>query len=227
MEHGLWACSQKPLQQRGAGDVPPTHLQSVARLLIPPQAKGISYRATFDLNLVSGFIFQARNWDLIYVPSPVLEIGGLIPDKPLVSGQGAAGWVYGAELWRLPQLQLWAVSQGNVPVVFGLVSGWLGPYPVLEEQHMAEKDHVRNVNLPLGFFCPLPQRGLQALSFGIHTGIYWGWDKEPALILHSGYGSFCVRLGLKSSRIGRHMPFFSAMACCFSQGWVLVKRHLS
>lgn len=35
--------------------------------------------------------------------------------------------------------------------MFGLVSGWLGPYPVLEEQHMAEKKQVRNVYL--GSFC--------------------------------------------------------------------------
>lgn len=77
---------------------------------------------------------------------------------------GAAGGVYGAELQRLQQLQLWAVLQGNVPVVFGLVSGWLGPYPVLEERHMAEKKQVRNVHQCLGSsrslrqgfrFCPL------------------------------------------------------------------------
>lgn len=48
-------------------------------------------------------------------------------------------------------------------MVFGLVSGWLGPYPVLEEQHMAEKKQVRNICQPLGpaplregfRFCPL------------------------------------------------------------------------
>lgn len=124
------------------------------------------------------FIFQARNWDLNFVPSALL--GGLIPNKPLVSGQRAPGWVCGAELQKLQWLQ------GSVPVVFGLVFGWLGPYPVLKEQHMAEKDQVRKVSLPLGSW-----RGLQALSFGLHTGIYWRLGKEPALILLSGCGSFC------------------------------------
>lgn len=63
--------------------------------------------------------------------------------------------MYGAELQKLQQLELWAGLWGNVPVVFGLVSGWLGPYPVLEEQHMAEKQQVRNVHQPLGPSCSL------------------------------------------------------------------------
>lgn len=78
------------------------------------------------------------------------------------------------------------MAMGSVPVVFGLAFGWLGPYPVLEEQHMAEKDQVRKVNPPLG-----SSRGLQTLSFGIHVDIYWSLGKELALILLSGCGSFC------------------------------------
>lgn len=78
-------------------------------------------------------------------------------------------------------------------MVFGLVSGWFGPYPDLEWQHMAEKKQVRNVYQPLGSICSLSlKRGHQALPFGIHTGIFWGQGRAPALILPFGCGSFCL-----------------------------------
>lgn len=57
------------------------------------------------------------------------------PAQPL----GVAGQVHGAAPQRPQLFQMWALFQGEVPVVFGLVSDWLGPCPVLEEQHMAEK----------------------------------------------------------------------------------------
>jgi len=109
------------------------------------------------------------------------------------------------------------VSQGNVPVVFGLASGWLGPYPVLEEQHMAEKKQVGNVCQPLGSSCPLRERDSGFAFWNPYwylLGLREGTCLDSALWI---WQLLFLRLGLKGSKI-RLVLFLSATARCFRQG---------